>query len=103
MLTVELQPVANQSFTVQLDGARYELTLREVGGVMSADIARDGVPLLQGARLVAGTPLIPYAHMTAGNFVLLTENDSLPYYFEFGLTQSLVYLTAAEVAAAGVQ
>lgn len=100
MIEVPLQPVANQSLTVTLEGSRYGLTLKETHGVMSLDVVRDEVELLRGHRVVAAAPLLPYRFLQdGGNFVLLTENDELPYYAQFGFTQQLVYLTAAEVAA----
>jgi hypothetical protein len=63
---------------VQLDGARYSLTFKEATGCMVADVERDDVVLLYGVRVVAGSPIIPYGYLEAGNFVLLTENDELP-------------------------
>lgn len=94
---IPLQVQPNQSFTMRLDGARYQIALKAAGSVMAADISRDGVTLLSGARLVAGTPLLPYRHLQAGNFVFLTSDDSAPWW-ELFATQTLVYLTAAEVA-----
>lgn len=99
MIDIPLQPVANQSFSVLLDGARYVLTFKEANGVMCADVVRDEVTLITGVRVTAMTPLLPYDYMQRGNFVLLTENDDLPYYTQFGLTQSLVYVSDAEIAA----
>lgn len=98
MMDIELQAVANQSLSVQLDGARYDVTLREAGGVMAADVARDGVALVTGARVLAKVPLLPYAYQQVGNLVILTEDDAFPYYTEFGQTQFLVYVTPDEIA-----
>jgi hypothetical protein len=98
MNQIPLQATANQTLSVQLDGARYSLTFKEAGGVMVADVTRDDVVVLYGARVVSGSPIIPYAYLEAGNFVLLTEDDDLPYYTEFETTQSLVYVTADELA-----
>jgi hypothetical protein len=98
MIAVPLQPVANQSFTVTLGGSRYAFALKESNGIMCADVVRDEVELLHGHRLVASAPMLPYRFLQdRGNFVLLTENDELPYYTQFGYTQQLVYLTADEV------
>lgn len=95
---IPLQAKANQSLTARLDGSRYDITIKTAGTVMAADIVRDGTILLSGARLVAGTPLLPYRHMQAGNFVFLTSDDAAPWWELFS-TQTLVYLTAEEVAA----
>jgi hypothetical protein len=100
MMEIPLQAVANQSLTVTLEGSRFALTLKETHGVMALDVERDGVELLRGHRIVPAAPLLPYRFLQdGGNFVLLTENDELPYYTQFGFSQQLVYLTAAEVAA----
>jgi hypothetical protein len=101
MIEIALQSVPNQAFSVTLDGSRYLFTLKESNGIMCADVTRDDVELLRGHRIVAGAPLLPYRSVQGGfgNFVLLTENDELPYYTSFGGTQQLVYLSAAEIAA----
>lgn len=97
-IVIPLQTTPNQSFTIRLDAARYDIGLRACGSVMAATIARDGVALVSGLRLVAGTPLLPYAHLQVGNFIFLTENDALPWWEDFA-RQTLVYLSQAEIAA----
>lgn len=97
MIAVDLQPFANQSFSIQLDESRYDLTFKEAAGVMCATVVRDDVTLVEGVRLVAGEPVLPYAHMQLGNFVLYTQDDELPYYDKFGSTQFLVYVSAQEI------
>lgn len=99
MIDVNIQALPNQSLSIQADGARYDITLKEANGVMSATIVRDGVTLVENVRLVAGSPVLPYLYLERGNFVLTTMDDDLPYYSLFGVTQFLVYLTADEVAA----
>ena len=99
MIQLQIDPIPNQSFTVRLDNQRYDITLKETRGVMSANIARNDVELLTGARVVAGTPLLPYRYQEEGNFFLLTDAGDLPDYTKFGITQSLVYLTIEEVEA----
>ena len=99
METVTLLPVPNQELNVRLDGRRFTLRIKEAAGVMVADVTVDGVTILQAVRIVAGTPLIPYRYLEAGNLLLLTDGGELPDYRQFNVTQSLVYLTAAEIAA----
>lgn len=98
MTEIPLQAVPNQTLSVQLDGARYVLTFKVAGGIMAADLTRDEVVIVSGQRLVAWAPLLPYTHMEAGNFAILTENDDLPHYASFGYTQTLVYVSPAELA-----
>lgn len=99
MKNIEIAAVPNQEFAVQLDDRFYVFALREANGVMAVSITRDGTPLISGARMLAGTPLLPYRYQEAGNFVVLTDDEALPYWDQFGVTQFLVYVTAAEIAA----
>lgn len=99
MIDLGLTATPNQSFTVQLDGRFYDIHLREANGVMAASISRDGVTLVSALRVTAGTPLLPYKYQEQGNFLMATDGDALPYWDQFGITQFLVYLTSAELAA----
>lgn len=99
MFEIALAQEASQSFTIVLNAKRYDITIRDIGGdIMAVTIIRDGVTLIEGQRLVAGTPLLPYKHLEDGNFMLLTQNGQYPYYTEFGVTQFLLYLTPEEIA-----
>lgn len=98
MIAVPLEPVPNQLFTARLGDRRFEIALRDTGSVMAADVAVNGVTILSGHRVVAGTPLIPYQYLEAGNFLLLTADGDLPDWREFGGSQSLVYLEASDGA-----
>jgi hypothetical protein len=95
---VPLTSAPNQAFTVTLDGVRWALSLKEARGVMCASVSRDGVRLLDGVRALAGQPLIPYRYLETGNFVFLTTDDNAPDWALFGVTQTLVYLSAAEIS-----
>lgn len=99
MIDVGIAALANQSLSIQLDERFYEIELREANGVMSASITRDGVVLISNVRVTAGTPLLPYRYQEAGNFIMTTDGEAIPYWDQFGVTQFLVYLSAAEVAA----
>ena len=96
---IDIRPVPNQSFSATLDETRYQITLKEADGVMSVDITRDGATIAQGARIAAGTPLIPYRYQERGNFILITEGGCIPFYNQFGLTQFLIYASPAELVA----
>jgi|SRR5208337_2463813 len=100
MIQILLDAIPNQSFTINLDQNSYAITIKEARGIMAADIVRNGEVLLSGARIVAGTPLIPYQYQENGNFVILTENELIPYYLYFGISQTLIYASQAEIEAA---
>ena len=99
MIDVGIAALANQSLSIQLDERFYEIELREANGVMSASITRDGVVLISNVRVTAGTPLLPYRYQEAGNFIMTTDGEAIPYWDQFGVTQFLVYLSADELAA----
>ena len=98
MRTVPLDPVPNQSLTVTLGGHRWELRLKYARGSMVADLTRDGVVLVQGHRLAAGSPFPPYPYQqTGGMFWLVTDGEAEPDYARFGVDQSLVYVAPGEL------
>lgn len=101
MIDIGIAAVANQSLSITLEQRQYAIRLHEANGIMAATIARDGVTLVSGMRVTAGTPLLPYRYEEdgAGNFLMTVDAEALPYWDQFGVTQFLVYLTAAELAA----
>jgi len=97
---IELAQVPNQSFSVTLEGVRWDITIKQAREVMVVDLVRDSIEILRGQRIVAGTPIIPYRHLQGdGNFLLLTDGDELPNWERFEVDQQLIYATAAEIAA----
>ena len=96
---INLEATPNQSLSANLDDSRYEITLKETAGVMSVDIVRDTVTITQGARVAAGTPLIPYRYQEQGNFIFETEGGCIPFYDQFGITQFLIYASPSELVA----
>lgn len=103
MRTIEIDAVPNQQFSVTIDGNRWSITLKQAVNAMVADVTLNEVPILYAQRLVSGTPMIPYRYLQGdGNFLILTENGELPNWERFGIDQTLIYATAAEIAAAQV-
>lgn len=66
---------------------------------MSLDLIRDNVTVMQGSRMLPDAPLIPYEYLENGNFVMLCDDEEYPNYSSFGNTQTLVYVTTAELEA----
>lgn len=101
MRIIDIDAVPNQSFSVTLDGDRWDFVIKQARTSMFTDVTLNDVVILSGQRLVAGAPIIPYEHLQShGNFIILTENDELPNWERFGMDQVMVYSTAAEIAAA---
>lgn len=99
MIEIPLRAVPAQEFTVQVDEQRFVMRFVDAVSCVAVDLTVNGVVVLLGQRIVAGTPVIPYSYLETGNFLILTENEMLPDWREFGISQTLVYLTAAEIAA----
>jgi len=98
MRNIPLESTPNQSLTVNLDGRRWLLRIKECRGVMACDVSLDDVPILQGIRICPGTPIIPYEHLQGnGNFLLLVDREELADWRQFGMSQSLIYVSPGEI------
>ncbi|WMD23297.1 hypothetical protein RAS12_13280 [Achromobacter seleniivolatilans] len=98
MRDISLLPVPNQEFSFTINGVLWELAIKVARGTMLADVKRDGQDLVRGQRIVAEHPILPYRYLShAGNFAILTRDYELPWWEEFGRSQSLVYLDPEEV------
>lgn len=98
-MTIALTNTPNQAFSISIGVHFYDFTIQETSGCMSVTIVRDNLLIVSGSRAVAASPVIPYQYLEddAGNFVFLTQNEELPYYDQFGITQSLVYVSNDEL------
>lgn len=101
MQQIPLQQQPNQSFTVLLDGNQWDFTLKTIGNSTVASLTLNGTDILDSAHAAAGAFIIPaqYLEQGAGNFFFTTQSQQLPYYTQFGQTQFLIYISAAELAA----
>lgn len=101
---VPLEATPNQSLSIQLEGVRYDMRFRDIGGMMSVDVSINDEEVLVGDRVAGGSPLIPYKYLESGggNFVFITELGDIPYWDQFGVTQSLLYVTVEELEAVRV-
>lgn len=95
MMQIPLQAIPNQSLTVTLNNVSYNMTIKETNGVMSASITINNVPVQLNSRLASGFLFIPYQYKEQGNgnFFMLTYNGDYPYYTQFGITQTLLYIS----------
>jgi len=104
MRIIDIAATPNQSFSVTLDGNRWDFVIKQATTSMIADVTLNEVMRLTGIRIVAETPLIPYEYLQgAGNFIILTENEETPYWERFGIDQIMVYATPEEIAAAKLE
>lgn len=98
MQEIPIIAIANQTLNVDLEERQFTITLKEAVGCMVADVVIDGVPVITGSRVLAGEPIIPFAYLQDGNFILSTMGEVLPFWDEFGVSQHLFYLTNDEMA-----
>ena len=99
MLVVPIQQLPNQSFSVALDGNQWDFVLKTAEDTTVASLTLNSVDILDSARCVAGSFIIPSEYEEAGNFFFVTQNYQLPYYTQFNVTQSLIYISATELMA----
>lgn len=99
MLQIALATLPNQTLSFRVDDDNYNFTIKETNGCMCATIVRNNEVLLSNTRLVAQEPIIPYKYLEKGTFVLDTLNEELPDWRQFGISQSLIYISAAELGA----
>lgn len=97
-VVIPLQPIPNQSFPITLDGNNFDLKFQAISEeCMAVTIVRNDVRLISGHRVVAGMPLLPYRYLETGNFIFISETQNIPFYTEFGLTQTLLYFSQSEL------
>lgn len=99
MIQIPIQAVPNQSFSSILDGNTWDFILKSVEGTTVVSLTRNGTSVLESARAAAGSLIIPSQYEESGNFFFVTQNFELPFYTRFNVSQSLLYASAAELAA----
>jgi len=97
MKEIPLNIVEKQSLSVLLDNSLFELSFKTCNGITAATVIKDGVTLVENRRVVAGVPIIPEGSRETSNFIILTNNNELPYYSNFSSTHILVYMSQQEV------
>ena len=108
MINIPLQPLPNQSLSIQLDNINYDISLKSCGfvienpdyskNIMAVTISINNVLTVSGIRAVNGFPLIPSKYLSLANFTIITDNDEYPNYLRFGIDQFLIYASAEEMA-----
>lgn len=103
MREIILEPIPNQSFTLQLDGSSYDITIRTINHGLSEmhiiDVYIDNQPVILGQRLIDQTFVIPYLYLFDGNFFFTTRDNEIANYREFSITQFLYFVSIEEIEA----
>jgi hypothetical protein len=93
--------LASQSLTTTQDNNSYILRIKECNGSMVIDVTYNGVSIVTGKRIIQGTPILPFPYLEGnkGNFLFICQTEDVIDYTQFGLTQTLYYLSYAEMIA----
>lgn len=92
MKKIPLLSIPNQSLSYSSGDVRYDLRIFSAGGRMCFDLRTNDVTVMEGVRIVAGKPLIPYFHLaTKGNFAIISHGDKEPDWKRFNIDQFLVF------------
>lgn len=99
MITLNIEAVPNQSFSFDIDGVSFGVTLK-TSDFTNATVTLGDEVIMSGMRVMPNAPIIPYEYLTegAGNLFFIVERGEYPTYTEFGISQTLVYLTPEEIA-----
>lgn len=97
MQTIPIQAIPNQQFSIVLDNNRWDISLKTTNGTVSCSLARNGVSIVENARAVAGMRIIPAIYQEAGNFAIISQNQQIPEYTQFNVTQFMIYLSSADL------
>lgn len=98
MQLLPIQALPNQSFSVQLDNNQWAWTIEVANDGIAVTLSLNGNVVISGLNIAGGARIIPSEYEEAGNFVLVTIDQEVPDYTQFGTGQQLVYLSAAELA-----
>ena len=98
MMQVPLQAIPNQQFQLMVDGNAWDLTVKSIGGVITVSFLLNSVDLYDSARAVAGSFIIPSIYEESGNFIFVTQQEQIPDYTQFGITQYLIYCSPSDMA-----
>lgn len=101
MQIIPIQAIPSQTLSfIDPSSNQWDIAIRLTAQQIAFSFTLNSVILIQGVTAVAGYRIIPYDYLENGNFVLVTQGQQIPDYVQFGTTQTLVYLTEAEILAA---
>lgn len=101
MIEISLKQLPNQELSIALENSRYIIRVVETNTMMAISITKDDVMLIENARLLPNDFILRsnLVDPDAGNFLMLVQDDSLPDWNSFGITQFLQYIDSDELEA----
>jgi hypothetical protein len=100
MKQIAIQAIPNQLFNTQVDGNNWLISIRLTDGVMVFSFTKNGTLVIDNVRSKGNDVIIPYRYLEDGNFALVTQDQELPLYSKFGISQYLLYASQIEIDAA---
>lgn len=101
-LNIPIVAVPNQSFSVVLEQQNCKINLLTRGDIIYFDLFLNNQAIILG-RQINISPILPYKYIQQkfnGNFIILNNDgnlDTTPNYRLFGISQSLIYYTLADL------
>lgn len=104
MINIPITNIPNQTLSINLDGNTYDLNIQATGNngnlgteIMAVDVIINNVAIVTGMRALPDFPIIPSRYLENGNFLISTMDDEYPNWRQFGITQSLIYVSQTEL------
>jgi hypothetical protein len=97
MQVIPISAIPNQQLSVILNDNQWNITLRDTNGTISVSLTKNSEVIVQNARAVAGMRILQSRYQEEGNFAIISNNQTVPDYTQFGITQFLVYITPDEL------
>lgn len=97
MRVIPLSAIPNQQLSVILDNNQWDIVIRDVNGAIAVSLTKNSVVIAENARAVAGMKILQSEYQEDGNFAIIPNNQTVPDYTQFGVTQFLVYISPAEL------
>jgi hypothetical protein len=101
MIQIPITNIPNQSLSINFENVLYDITINasKDGSLAFFTISINTVLIVSGVRALPDFPIIPYAYLENGNFILTTMNDEYPSFDQFGVTQFLILASQSEIDA----
>jgi len=99
MITLSLEPVKEQSFSVTLENQPCDIRLVQRESAIYMDLSLRGTPIIQGVPCLYANKIVRYSYLgfSGDLFFLDTDGTSDPEYSGLGGRYKLFYLTEAEL------
>lgn len=99
MYLIELDQIPNQTFSVMLDNINYRVALRTIQGLTYISVWANGDILFYNQLCTPNAFVNPFKYVgMGGKFYFKSTTGDYPNYKDFGINQTLYYLTKEEVA-----